>query len=256
MGAILEQPKLVYPESDGKPMAETGIHVRAIHLLFELLEEFFRDRPDVFLAADMFWYWKEGRTKTTAPDVMAVPGVGNHTRRSFFTWRENGAVPAVVFEMASESTWRNDLGAKRRLYERRGVKEYFIFDPEELYLRPRLLGFRLYGKRYRALFAAEGSLSSDLGFDLRAEGQILRLYDRTTGRMIPTRLEKVELAEANAMDEFQKARRAVEHAQLAVQSAQRAEAETLTEKRRADALEAEVARLTALLKSHSAGEEV
>lgn len=250
MSAILEAPTtIIYPSSDGKPMAETGIHVRAIHLLFELLEEFFRDRPDVFLAADMFWYWKEGRTKTTAPDVMVVPGVGKRTRRSFFSWQEGGAVPAAVFEMASESTWRKDLDTKRRLYERRGVKEYFIFDPEELYLRPRLLGFRLYGNRYRAMFAAEGRLSSDLGFDLHAEGQVLRLYDRTTGRMIPTRLEKVDLAETNALNELQKARRAVEVAQRAVESAQRAEAETHSERRRADILALEIERLKALLAS-------
>ncbi len=248
MGAISEEPDMiVYPSSDGKPMAETGIHVGAIHLLFKLLEEFFGDRPDVFLAADMFWYWKKGRTKTTAPDVMVVPGVGNHTRRSFFSWEENGAVPAVVFEMASENTWRNDLGFKRHLYERRGVKEYFIFDPEELYLRPRLIGFRLHGKRYRSLFAAEGSLSSDLGFDLRAEGQSLRLYDRTTGRQIPTRREKVEIAETNALSQLQKAHRAVEEAHRAVQAAQRAEAETQTQKHRADDLVLEIERLKALL---------
>ena len=201
MGAILEPPQLVYPESDGKPMAETGIHVQAMMELHLALTDFFRGRDDVCIATDMFWYWKEGRTKTIAPDVMVIPGVATRPlRRSFFTWRENGAVPAVVFEMASEGTWRGDLTRKRRLYQRRGVKEYFIFDPEGLYLRPRLLGFRLKGHRYEPLFAIDGILSSDLGFDMRPEGEMLRLIDRATGLPIPTSAEMIERADALALE--------------------------------------------------------
>ena len=176
-------------------MGETGIHVRAMMQLHLALEEFFKPRQDVYIATDMFWYWKEGRTKTVAPDVMVIPGVdARPERRSFFTWRENGAVPAVVFEMASEGTWRADLTRKRRLYQRRGVKEYFIFDPEDLYLRPRLLGFRLQGRRYEPLFAVEDVLSSDLGFDMQPEGEMLRLIDRATGLPIPTPAETMERA--------------------------------------------------------------
>ncbi len=219
MNVSVETAKLIYPESDGKPMAETGIHVQAIVLLHQALEDFFHPRTDVFIASDMFWYWKEGRTKTTAPDVMVVPGVGNHDRRSFFSWEENGAVPAVVFEIASQGTWRNDLDGKRKLYERRGVQEYFIFDPEELYLRPQLIGFRLSGKRYRTLFAVNDSLNSALGFDMRPEGKMLRLVNRQTNAPIPTRSEKADAALVNA------------HA----------------EKRRADGLQLEIDRLKSLL---------
>ncbi len=201
MSAILEQPKLVYPESDGKPMGETEIHVRAMMELHLALENFFRGRDDVYIATDMFWYWKEGRTKTIAPDVMVIPGVGRRApRRSFFTWKENGAVPAVVFEMASDGTWRGDLTRKRRLYQRRRVKEYFIFDPDGSYLRPRLLGFRLKGHRYEPLFATDDILSSDLGFDMRPEGDMLRLIDRATGIPIPTPAETQDRAERLAAE--------------------------------------------------------
>jgi len=195
MNAILEEPKIFYPSSDGKPMGETGIHVRAMMNLHVALEEFFKPRQDVYIATDMFWYWKEGRTKTVAPDVMVIPGVNSRPeRRSFFTWRENGVVPAVVFEVASEGTWKSNLIRKRRLYQRRGVKEYFIFDPEGFYLRPRLLGFRLKGPRYQTLFAIDDILSSDLGFDLRPEGEMLRLIDRASGMNIPTPAESIERA--------------------------------------------------------------
>ena len=232
MGAILEERKLVYPESDGKPMGETWYHVRAMLELHPVLEDFFRDRPDVFIATDMFWYFEEGVTKSTAPDLMVIPGVGNHPRRSFFTWKEEGAVPAVIFEMASKGTWREDFGEKFDLYEARGVREYFIFDPEAKYIRPRLQGFRLGPKGYRRIKAVAGSLPCELGFGVRPEGSMLRLIDPTTGQPIPTRSEKADEESRRAEDEKRRAE---------------------DEKRRADTLEAEVARLTALLKSQSTG---
>ena len=188
-------PPVEYPSGDGQPMAETWLHVQAIMLLHQALEDFFRARPDVFIASDLFWYWEEGNTGArVAPDVMVVPGVGMHPRRSFFSWEEGGAIPAVVFEMASEGTWRDDLDDKFDHYERLGVKEYFLFDPEGLYLVPRLQGYRLSGTAYRRLRQTE--LASELGFGLRAEETMLRLIDLKTGQPIPTRRERADALQA------------------------------------------------------------
>src|SRR5947209_11535850 len=105
-----------YPSSDGQPMAETWLHVRAIMWLHQALEDFFRGRPDVFIASDIFWYWEEGnRSACLSPDVMVVTGVqprDPRERRSFLSWEEGGAIPSAVFEMASENTWQNDLEDK------------------------------------------------------------------------------------------------------------------------------------------------
>ena len=79
-------PPVEYPSGDGQPMAETWLHVQAIMLLHQALEDFFRARPDVFIASDLFWYWQEGSGLKVAPDVMVVPGVGARPRRSFFSW--------------------------------------------------------------------------------------------------------------------------------------------------------------------------
>jgi Uma2 family endonuclease len=185
-----------YPSSDGQPMAETPTHVEAIMLLHQALQDFFRDRSDVFVASDIFWYWQEGNPGArVSPDVMVVPGVQPRDirdRRSFFSWEESGAVPAVVFEMASEGTVLQDLGPKYWQYEELGVREYFLFDPEGLHLVPVLQGFRLNRSAYRRLLPADGMLESDLGFRLRAEGPVLRLIDGRTGQPIPTRAEAVE----------------------------------------------------------------
>ena len=147
------------------------------------------------MASDLFWYWEEGNTGArVAPDVMVVPGVGTHPRRSFLSWEENGAIPAVVFEMASEGTWRDDLDDKFDQYERLGVKEYFLFDPECVHLVPQLQGYRLNGTAYRRLRQTE--LVSELGFGLRAEDTMLRLIDLETGQPIPTRLERADALQA------------------------------------------------------------
>lgn len=215
---------VVYPSGDGKPMAETWLHVRAIMWLHQALEDFFRDRPDVFIASDIFWYWEEGNPAArVSPDVMVVPGIRPREPRewrSFFSWQEGGTVPAVVFEMASAGTWREDLDDKYDRYEQLGVREYFLFDPEGVHLVPRLQGYRLTGTAYRRLRQSE--LGSELGFGLRAEGTMLRILDGRTGQPIPTRAEAV--------------------------SAERDRADN--EKLRADALADEVERLKAMLRKH------
>ena len=215
-----------YPSGDGEPMAETPIHVEAIMLLHQALEDFFEDRPDVFVASDIFWYFKEGsrgKTARISPDVMVVPDVTQreiYERRSFFSWVEE-RIPVVVFEMASRKTWRNDLGKKKDIYEKLGVKEYFLFDPEFRYLEAPLIGFRLRGKKYRQI-PLRDKLESDLGFRLEAERWMIRLIDSTTNEPIPTRAAAVIKAEAHS-----------ERMQLIAS----------VEMRRADLLAAEVERL-------------
>jgi Uma2 family endonuclease len=196
-----------YPSEDGEPMAETEIHVLAIFQLYELLRDLLgANRPQDYVAANMFWYWEEGNPKARrAPDVMVIKGVGPGPRRSFFSWRENNAVPCCIVEMASESTWRENLYEKRRLYAELGVREYVIFDPENLYLRPPLCGYRLdaHGRYVMLELDGEDRLhSEELGVYLRAEGTMLRLIDAGTGQPILTREERLE-QERRRADELQ-----------------------------------------------------
>ena len=73
LGQIRNPEHLIYPESDGKPMGENTLQVKWIVALFNGLQGLFRDRDDVFVAADLFWYPKQGDpTTVTAPDVMVL----------------------------------------------------------------------------------------------------------------------------------------------------------------------------------------
>jgi Uma2 family endonuclease len=191
---------IIYPAEDGEPMAETPMHVRALILLFQALEDYLALRLDIYIGADMFWYWQEGDLSARrAPDVMVIKGVGRAERRSFFSWRENGVLPCFIVEIVSEKTWREDLFHKRRLYAQLGVREYVLFDPEAAYLRPVLQGFRLQESGLYVPLEPDDLdriHSDELGLFLRAEGPTLRLLDGMTGKPILSREERNQDLEA------------------------------------------------------------
>jgi hypothetical protein len=193
----------------------------------------------------MFFYYEQGNPRANkSPDIMVIFGVGNHERRSFRLWEEARG-PSVIFEITSESSWREDLDEKKALYARLNIAEYFVFDPEHRWIAPTLQGFRLQDGDYEPLTpAADGSIfSQELGLRLRCEGHMLRLVDPRTNQ--PLR----DLPEQGRATELERQRADAEE-QRAEQEKQRAEAEQQRadqEKQRADSLAAEVARLRALL---------
>ena len=192
---------IYYPSSDGEPLAETPAHARCLVLLFQALEDFFRSRPDVYVAMNMNWYWERGNPKARrAPDVMVIPRIGHKVRNSIRSWNEGGAVPTVCFEMASKKTWKKSLGAVKADYEANGVKEYFIFDPRFQFLEEPLIGFRLQRGRYVQLASDldGGMVSQQLNVCIVPEGEYLRLIDAVTGERVLTKDERIAKEEARA----------------------------------------------------------
>lgn len=182
-----------YPETDGEPMAETDLHRRLMMDLIETLEWFFQSKPDVYVSGNLLLYYVEGNPgKRVAPDVFVVRGVSKEPRRIYKLWEE-GQVPAVVIELSSRKTWREDLYTKLHLYAQLGVAEYFIFDPEYDYLPEPLVGWRLKSGEYAPLEVPEGRVRSNaLGLELVDTGQTLRLCDPRTGQFLLTPAEEIE----------------------------------------------------------------
>lgn len=185
-----------YPETDGKPIAETDIHIRQITDLRLVLDWYFRDDPQVYVSGNLLLYYVEGDpTKSVAPDVFVVKGVPKRLRRIYKLWEE-GKAPAVVFEITSESTRLEDQGTKRALYAELGVAEYFLFDPLGEYLKPQLRGYRLAEDEYAPLLPQSGPegelrlLSQVLGLELWTQRDELRLYDPDADRLLLTPLEE------------------------------------------------------------------
>jgi Uma2 family endonuclease len=192
--------EIEYPESDGKPMGETQVHIKAMGYLYAALEFFFRIVEQVYISSNMLFYYEEGNPSAfVVPDVFVVKGIAKHLRRTYKLWEERIA-PCVVFELTSRSTRLDDLGNKRALYEELGVREYFLFDPLDEYLKPRLQGFRLTAVGYQPMASSlNGTLrSEELGLILRPEGGLLRLVDPTNGEPLPTLDEAMDLAHAEA----------------------------------------------------------
>lgn len=187
------QALIEYPESDGKPMAETDKHRDQVANLIDMLRWCFRHRHDVYVSGNLFIYYEEGKPSAVfAPDVFVVFGVPAYDRRTFKLWEENKKAPDIVFEISSASTSLEDEGSKKVLCRRLGVREYFLFDPDGEYLEPRLQGFRLVNKQYVPITPdpEEGVYSQVLNLYLQVERDQLRLIEAQTGQHLLTTHEE------------------------------------------------------------------
>ncbi len=224
-----------YPTGDGKPMAETEVHGRAMMDLIITLSDHVADDPMAYAWGNMLMFYEQGnRRRHLSPDVFFVRGIPKRVRLNYLIWEE-GKAPDLVIEVTSKSTRREDQVKKRDLYrDVLRVPEYIQFDPLAEYLRPPLQGLRLVEGEYRPIEAVAGRLPSEvLGLHFEARGDELRLYSPELGRWLPTRKERAEESEARA--------RAAE-AELA-ESEARARAELAESEGRARAAEAELDRL-------------
>lgn len=147
--AIRRRREVYYPDGDGKPMAESNLHVSIIIQIREVLRHWLRAVKEACVYANMLLYFREGNPKArVAPDVFVVLGVPFEVmRRSYKIWEDQQA-PQIIFEITSRKTQATDLGKKRFVYARLGVAEYYLFDPFREYLDPPLRGYQLAGEEY------------------------------------------------------------------------------------------------------------
>jgi Uma2 family endonuclease len=125
------QPTIIYPDCDGKPMADNTLQFRWIVTIEGGLDAIYRNDPNVFVAGDLLWYPVEGKPKTRkAPDAMVVFGRPKGDRGSYKQWEEGGIAPQVVFEVLSPGNRPAEMERKFRFYQRYGVEEYYIYDPD------------------------------------------------------------------------------------------------------------------------------
>jgi Uma2 family endonuclease len=123
--------QIVYPDSDGKPMADNTRQFRWITTIKSNLDWLFANNADVFVAGDLLWYPVEGDNKTRqAPDVMVAFGRPKGERGSYQQWQEENIPPQVVFEISSGNT-QTEMTRKLLFYDRYGVEEYYIYNPDK-----------------------------------------------------------------------------------------------------------------------------
>ncbi|MXY53008.1 MAG: Uma2 family endonuclease [Gammaproteobacteria bacterium] len=190
-----------YPESDGKPMAETPIHMKAMNDAIMPLEEHYAERDDVYVGGNMMMYYVEDSPrKSVSADVFVAFGPSREPlRRVWKTWEE-GKLADFVLEVTSKSTRRDDEERKRDIYRRLGVTEYWQFDPTGDYLEPVLKGRRLNAtgayRPIRVTTAPDGTLRGEskvLGLHLCLDGSRLRLFDSATSAFLLTNHDKYRI---------------------------------------------------------------
>jgi Uma2 family endonuclease len=126
------KPAIVYPESDGLPMADNTKQFRWIVTIQGGIDAIFRDDPDVFVAGNLLWYPVEGNNAIrVAPDIMAVFGRPKSDRGSYMQWLEGNVAPQVTFEVLSPGNRFGEIMDKFKFYEHHGVEEYYVWDPDK-----------------------------------------------------------------------------------------------------------------------------
>lgn len=118
---------IVYPDSDGKPMADNTLQFDWITMLKENLDAALPG----FVGGNILWYPVRGRRKIRiAPDVLVAPGRPKGYRGSYKQWQEANEAPAVVFEVLSPGNTVREMLRKLGFYDRHGAEEFYVVDPD------------------------------------------------------------------------------------------------------------------------------
>ena len=249
-------PTLVYPESDGEPMAETEKHRKVMIDVIDILDQHFQHIPDVHISGNLLLYYEEGNPrKSVSPDVFMVRGLSKKELRVYKTWEQPPTLDFVL-ELASPSTFRRDFTEKKEIYQNiLRVKEYFIYD---LYgeIEPDFIGFRLIDEVYETMEFVNGRLLSEtLDLALEARDGILRLYNPVQEAWLEPSWERVDKAETRAAEEAHARREAETRAAEEAHARQEAETRATEEARARQEAEAELAKALAALKRLQTSEQ-
>jgi Uma2 family endonuclease len=180
--------QIIYPDTDGQPMSDNTKQFRWIVLLKENLECLFAGDPQVFVAGDLLWYPVEGQPEIrVAPDTMVVFGRSKGDRGSYRQWQEGNIPPQVVFEVLSPGNTLKEMAKKQQFYDRYGVEEYYIYDPD----RNDLNGFQRVDGALTVIDAIDNWVSPRLGIRFVVTVDTLAVY-YPDGRQFLTTVELME----------------------------------------------------------------
>lgn len=206
MPTSIDAAQITYPQSDGQPMADNTKQFRWIVTIQGGLDALFRNNPQVFVAGDLLWYPVEGHPEICmAPDVLVAFGRPKGDRGSYLQWEEGGIAPQVAFEILSPGNTVTEMTRKFRFYERYGVVEYYLYNPDT----GELGGWQRQGATLEEIEPMQGWISPRLGIRFEIEREVLRLY-RPDGERFATYVELMEQREQEhqrAEQEHQRAER-------------------------------------------------
>ncbi|MCU0444827.1 MAG: Uma2 family endonuclease [Microscillaceae bacterium] len=235
-----EAGKIIYPDSDGERMADNTKQFEWIATIKGNLDSVFAHQTDVFVAGDLLWYPIEGNPLLkVAPDVMVAFGRPKGHRGSYKQWEEDNIAPQVVFEILSPGNTSREMLRKWRFYNRYGVEEYYVYDPDSN-------EFYVWTRAHEGLVEQIIELewySPSLQVTFRLESHTLKIFDNQ-GKAFLTFVEQAQ-AKEEALQQLEDERKAKEDERKAKEDAIFEENKAIAEK---EALIAEMAQLKDLLK--------
>jgi Uma2 family endonuclease len=171
-----DKSNIIYPDDNGEPMSNNTEQFRLIVEIKENLELLFANDPNVFVAGDLLWYPVEENNKLSqAPDVMVVFGIPKGYRGSYQQWNENNIPPQIAFEILSPGNRLTPMIQKFRFYERYGVEEYYLYDPEKL----ELTGWQRVEEKLEKIEQIDGWVSPRLGVRFQLSTTQLHIFGPT-----------------------------------------------------------------------------
>ena len=185
--------EVIYPSSDGQPMAESTEHYQWIVTIEGGLEALFKDDNNVFIAGDLFWYPVEGKPEIRrAPDVMVAFGRPKGVRGSYIQHLEAGIAPQVVFEILSKGNRISEMARKFEFYQTYGVEEYYVYD----YFANDLVGWLRNPDDHHleTIVDIQNWTSPRLGIRFEMTDETLKIF-KPDGTRFLTYLEQAEQAE-------------------------------------------------------------
>ncbi|MHB1424841.1 MAG: Uma2 family endonuclease [Gemmataceae bacterium] len=232
----------LYPDDDGLPMADNTLQYEWIVTIKGNLDALFHHDPNVFVAGNHLWYAVEGEpTIRTAPDAMVVFGRPKGYRGSYKQWREAGIAPQVVFKILSPGNRAEDLTCKFEFYDRYGVEEYYMYDPDEVVLS----GWRRVEGQLQRIESMHGWVSPLLGIRFDMSGEELAIFGPNEERFLSfVEVKEQQERERQRADAAEKqAQKAQKQTRKAQKQTRKAQEQTLEAQRKAEQL---TARLRAL----------
>ncbi|PSB29679.1 Uma2 family endonuclease [Chlorogloea sp. CCALA 695] len=209
------QKDIIYPDSDGQPMADNTKQFELIVLIKKNLDLLFANDANVFVAGDLLWYPTEGNNKLrVAPDVMVAFGRPKGDRGSYQQWKEDNIAPQVVFEILSPGNTTKEMTNKYRFYQSYGVEEYYLYDPDS----NKLLVWLRSGDELEAIEQVAGWMSPRLGIRFELPEDELKIY-RPDGQLFLSYLE-VEQQRQQAEERAEQAQKRITQAEERAEQAE------------------------------------
>lgn len=144
---------VLFPEV-GDFIVQTTLHNRDIVYLKTVFESRLAGEPDAEVVSDCRVDWNLPDVRPLGPDIGVFRGLAAHRDWSTFNVATERARPAMVVEVTSPETRRNDVEDKFEYYRRARVPLYVVVDAiqdDEQGRRLRLIAYRYARGRYHKI---------------------------------------------------------------------------------------------------------